>query len=306
MKKILLSILMVFLISMVGCSADTAGQPSEEGVNSNEATLLKGRIVTYGIPLGDGILLDEKIIVDGREVEEVFFDDSILLSYIPREYMANDVEGNPMLKEELNGQIEIRVTVDPDSYDYYEELNRTSVKIVEIISIDNVTNPEIQSQETYTENELSTENQSSFNGTFDIANLRNGDQITDEMFIDNIQYKKGSDQVSFSLKGETMVFGTLMFSDYAGGYIISVQDPYLFTSKIQITLANTYTFDYQPGFLYIRNDNFIPDSYKQAIQEGKTVQCKATVQDIDFLAIYESEGGESCQILGFIDVSIVD
>lgn len=403
MKKIIVLILvLVMSLSSVGCSSETSNPKSpeesktelkeEEKTNDTKKTdeevieeeivkettenidntlILKGKILGYNVTMGNGILLDEKLVIDSREVDAVFFVEDVITDLIPRKYMTYYFQGCTSLKEELYSQIDIQVKIDTNSYDYDSDYNITTAKIIEVVSLDGETNPRDKTNDEYPLDYYKTlfytrvyyansprvsdikehyfyknindpvvgedfkiavdkilekglfiqmgEGEYYINETdekysdgeiehpvvLNMEELKNGDEISGDMIIDNIEYTKGSDKVKFDLIGGTLVTGDITYdNDYYGGYILTVDNPYMFNSEIKVTLSETYTFNYKPGVLFIRNENFISDEYKQALKQGEKLEGKISIKDISFSAVIESESSESCDLTEFLDVSL--
>ncbi len=157
MKKalnVLLVLVMVFAI--VGCSSQTSAPQKTENelkdqVNTEkEINLLTGKMLLNYVPMGVGIFLDTPITIDGREVEDVYFDDDVITDLVPRKYFTYYFEGGTSINADKYGaQIPIVVEVNPNSFDYYEDLGRTSAVITKVISIDEEQNPQDKTGDEY-------------------------------------------------------------------------------------------------------------------------------------------------------------
>lgn len=181
MKKIINLILCLMVVSSVaGCSQKTTAEKTtttqentaqkttdvqgqdvktnvKEKAKSEENTentllLLKGKIKPYLAGVRDGvsgILLDEKLDIDGRQVKEVLLDGNIFTDLIPRKYMTYYFEGGTSLKEEFAGKIAVQVKIDPNSFQYDSEYNATIAKLIKVVSLDGETNPRNKTKDEY-------------------------------------------------------------------------------------------------------------------------------------------------------------
>ncbi|SKC36794.1 hypothetical protein [Maledivibacter halophilus] len=175
MKKIFsLLLILILVLSIVGCSKETISQKTEEELRAEikaemeaeeklkeelkaemkaemeaekkdeaskyneELRFLKGKLLGYGLYGGEdggtGIILDNPIIVDNRRVKEIFFEDESILNFVPRKYFTYCYEGGTTFTND--GKIPIEIETDPKGYKYNEEYDRISGTMVKVISVD--------------------------------------------------------------------------------------------------------------------------------------------------------------------------
>lgn len=344
-----------------------------EKKNIKDTVVLNGKLVWCYFYKGIGIELDEKQEILGKEVEAVYFGEDIIKDLIPRKYMTFLSQAGTYLEEDFNKQLDLQVKINPNSYSYDSDFDVTFVDLIEVISLDGEINPRDKTKDEYpidywkavfyalirdvelipTEDiknfylynaeedfgrsgmfrtavdkileaglyiqliegkyEINETKKEYIKGDmdsptiFNMEDLDNGDAVSEGIIIDNINYTKGSDAVSFDLKGEVLVGGTITYdSEFWGAYVVNVEDTYLFNTEIKVTLADTYTFNYKPEFMVIRNEEIIPEEHRQALKEGKKLCGKINIKDISFSARYQSEDGESCELTDLSQVNLVD
>lgn len=176
MKKIISTVLvLVLILSLTACFVEASSQKSEEErkIELNEAKkvnntkepneenkkeksvkqdtenventlLLEGKIIGYNTRIYggvNGILLDEKMNIDGREVKQIYFHEDIITDLIPRKYMTYCLKEGTSLKEELRNKISVKIKIDSKSYEYESGYNITLAKAIEVLSLDGETNP---------------------------------------------------------------------------------------------------------------------------------------------------------------------
>lgn len=159
MKRLLnILLVLVMVFTLVGCSSETsAPQKTEKELKTemktekeSETNLLTGKILPNYVPMGVGISLDTPITIEGREIEEVYFNDDVITDLVPRKYFTYYFEGGASIDDDkYSAQIPIVVEIDPNSFDYYEDLGRTSAVITKVISIDGEQNPQNKTSDEY-------------------------------------------------------------------------------------------------------------------------------------------------------------
>jgi hypothetical protein len=158
-----------------------------------------------------------------------------------------------------------------------------------------------ETEENYSEDDIETSNVFNLKN---LKNLKNGDVISGDMIIDNIEYTKYSNNVKFDLIGETLVNGYIYYDkDYYKGYVLIVTDPYLFNSQINIDISKERTFYYIPEVLVIKNERFISEDDRTALKQGRKLQGKIGIKDISFNL---KKARENCELTDFLDVTITD
>lgn len=160
MNRKIISFLLVFVLSLVivGCSKGTssstdggADKPKDNKTAEVKSLLLKGKIVGYtgGSDVGDKntILLDNKLNIEGKEIERVWLDDNSIENFIPRKYFSYILEGGPCLKEEFIEKVPVEVEIDPDSVEFQDFY--TYAKVIKVVSVDGETNPKDKTKDEY-------------------------------------------------------------------------------------------------------------------------------------------------------------
>jgi len=150
MKNILRLLTGLLIILSLAACTNNASKPKTNEELEKKMTTLKGTIIPYNIPMEVGIKLDTPIIIDEREVHEVYFDEDVITALVPRKYFTYYFQGGTSIDEEYAMRIPIKVEIVPNSFDYYKDLNRTSATITKVISIDGEENPQDKTNNEYT------------------------------------------------------------------------------------------------------------------------------------------------------------
>lgn len=184
MKRIIgLLLVLMLMLTVVGCSSETTSQKTEEELkaeirseieaemkneqnndNSNknnqinetknkndvenqEKTMtLKGKFISNDI--GGGVLLEDDINVQGESVNEIYLSNISIEDYLERSYFTYQMYVNAVLKDEYNGNIDIEVEVDKNSFNRHEEMG-VSVETKKIILLDGEKNPTYKADQDY-------------------------------------------------------------------------------------------------------------------------------------------------------------
>ena len=214
MKKIFTMLLvLVIAFSIIGCSPRSSSSSNPQSASETQSTssdssketassetssdsstdeseylILKGKILPNDIPMGVGILLNQPMTIDGREVAEVYFDKDVITDLVPRKYFTYYFEGGASIDaDKYSVQIPIEVEVNSDSFDFVEDLGRTSAVIDKVVSIDGEQNPSDKTSDEYP--------LEYYKQVFNVHVESNGGEVIPTDIKDHYLYKNTSDPV---------------------------------------------------------------------------------------------------------------
>lgn len=125
---------------------DTIKKP----VSPMKKDIVKGQITLQGTDPGLGVLLEKRVSIGPYEVKQLVFNEKeTVLNYIPRSALTYYFEGDLSLKEELSGQLDLEIKIDPSTIYYEEERDLAWVDVIEVISLDGEKNPRDKTKDSY-------------------------------------------------------------------------------------------------------------------------------------------------------------
>jgi len=140
-------------------------------------------------------------------------------------------------------------------------------------------------------------------GALYLSNLKNGDSIGGGLTIGDINYKKGSESASFTMKGTTELTGELYYDEEDDDYMFLVTEGR--PNEIAIEWPNGDVFNFELSFMGFRNldtlINKISSGDRSNIKNGSRMELKLKVKDIKFSGHFGSEYGVWAEFIEIID-----
>lgn len=128
----------------------TSNTEVKDLVPAKKNDVVKGKITLQGTDPGLGLLIEEITRIGPYEVKQLIFNrEENVLKYIPRSALTYYFEGDLSLREELSGQLDLKIKVDPDTIYYEEDRDLAWVNVLEVLSLNGEANPRDKSGDTY-------------------------------------------------------------------------------------------------------------------------------------------------------------
>ncbi|MTI84842.1 MAG: hypothetical protein FH756_13320 [Firmicutes bacterium] len=145
----------------------------------------------------------------------------------------------------------------------------------------------------------------------ELSKLKNGDSIGAGLIIKNIEYQRPWEKARFTLEGNVVLTGELLWEEQIANEPLFIADESAFPTAIVIGDPKDSLFgtiEYKPTRLYIWNSDemqkALSKSTLQQLKSGRSLYGKIGIKDIKVNIYLGSEGGTDCEFTEIVDLRL--